>query len=75
VTLTAVPNFETATLECQYRFIASNGMPPREDRIELVFAASGGDTLQISHRGGQAFATADALSEYLLRPVFTGRPR
>jgi hypothetical protein len=30
----------------------------------------------MKHLGtGQVFATADALSEFLLGPVFTGRPR
>ena len=28
-----------------------------------------------TERAGRVFATADALSEYLLVPVFTGRPR
>jgi hypothetical protein len=41
-----------------------------------VFADEGVATLQIRHHGtGQLFATADALSEFLLVPVFTGRPR
>jgi hypothetical protein len=58
----------------------TNGLPPREDRLELVFAGNGendgGETLQLKHHGtGQVFASADAISEYLLVPVFTGRPR
>ena len=41
-----------------------------------MFTGDAGDTLQIKHHGtGQVFATADALSEYLLAPVLTGRPR
>ena len=76
VTLTAAPHLETAAMDCHYRFTSSNGLPPREDRVELVFAADGAETLQIkTQRTGQVFASADALSEYLLSPVFTGRPR
>ena len=58
-------------------------MPAREDRVEFFFSgaagaagAGGEDTLLIKHAGtGQLFTNADALSEYLLVPVFTGRPR
>jgi hypothetical protein len=76
VFLTVTPNLEAAALACHYRFTLANGLPPREDRIDLVLAGDGGDLLQIKHHGtGQVFATADALSEFLLVPVFTGRPR
>ena len=76
VTLTAAPHLETAVMDCHYRFMSTNGLPPREDRLELVFAADGAETLQIkTQRTGHVFASADALSEYLLGPVFTGRPR
>ena len=76
VTLTAAPHLETAAMDCHYRFTSTNGLPPREDHLELVFAADGAETLQIkTQRTGQVFASADALSEYLLGPVFTGRPR
>jgi len=75
-TLTAVPNLAMAAMDCHYRFTATNGLPPREDRVELVFAADGTEALQIRTQGsGLSFANADALSEYLLGPVFTGRPR
>ncbi len=63
------------TLGVQIRS-AEVGLPPREDRIEVAFAGDGSDTLQMRHQGtGQVFATADALSEFLLVPVLTGRPR
>ena len=76
VSLTVAPRLEAATMGCHYRFTLTNGMPPREDRFELVFAGDGGEPLQMKHHGtGQLFATADALSEFLLVPVFTGRPR
>lgn len=76
VSLTVAPHLDAAAMRCHYRFTPTNGMPPREDRVELVFAGDGGETLQIKHHGtGQVFATADALSEFLLVPVFTGRPR
>ena len=75
-TLTAVPNLALAAMDCHYRFTSPNGLPPREDRVELVFAADGTEALQIKTQGsGLTFASADALSEYLLGPVFTGRPR
>ena len=43
----------------------------------LMFAedASTGVVQLKDHGTGQVFATADALSEFLLVPVFTGRPR
>lgn len=76
VSLTVAPHLEAAAIGCHYRFTQTNGLPPREDRVELVFAGDGGETLQIKHLGmGKVFATADALSEFLLVPVFTGRPR
>jgi hypothetical protein len=41
-----------------------------------MFAGDGREILQMKHQGtGQVFATADALSEFLLVPVLTGRPR
>jgi hypothetical protein len=74
VSLAVAPNLEAATMVCHYRFTPSNGLPPREERIEMTF--DGGETLQITHRGtGQVFASGDALSEFLLTPVLTGRPR
>ena len=79
VTLTAAPHLERAVLDCHYRFTSTSGLPPREDRLELVFApdgVAGAETLRIkTQRTGQVFASVDALSEYLLGPVFTGRPR
>ena len=76
VSLTVTPNLDAAVTVCHYRFTITDGMPPREDRIEVLFAGDGTETLQMKHRGtGQVFATADALSEFLLVPVLTGRPR
>ncbi len=79
VLLTAEPHLDRASMDCHYRFTSTSGLPPREDRVELMFApdgVAGADTLQIkTQRTGQGFASADALSEYLLGPVFTGRPR
>lgn len=74
--LSVAPNLDAASVHCHYRFTPTNGLPPREDRLELTFTGQDGDTLQIKHLGtGQVFATAGALSEYLLTPVLTGRPR
>ena len=76
VSLTVTPNLEAAAMVCHYRFTLTNGLPPREDRIDVMFAGDGSETLQMKHHGtGQVFTTADALSEFLLTPVLTGRPR
>jgi hypothetical protein len=76
VSLTVSPQLEAATVGCHYRFTPTNGLPPREHRFDLVFAPAEGETMLMKHHGtGQVFATADALSEFLLVPVFTGRPR
>jgi hypothetical protein len=41
-----------------------------------MFVGVGTETLQMKHHGtGQVFATAEGLSEFLLVPVLTGRPR
>jgi len=71
-----VPHLSAGSISCTYRFIPTDGLPPREDRLEFMFSANGGDVLHLKHQGtGQVFTDADALSEYLLVPVFTGRPR
>jgi hypothetical protein len=74
--LNVAPHLQSASVSCRYRFTPTNGLPPREDRVELMFTGNGDDALHIKHQGtGQVFTTADALSEFLLVPVFTGRPR
>jgi hypothetical protein len=76
VTLTISPNLDAHTMACHYRFTLADGLPPREDRFDVMFAGDGGDTLLMTHhRTGQVFSSADKLSEFLLVPVFTGRPR
>jgi hypothetical protein len=76
VALVVTPKLEAASMVCHYRFTLTNGLPPREDRVDVMFAGDGTDTLQMKHHGtGQVFITADSLSEYLLVPVMTGRPR
>jgi hypothetical protein len=76
VSLTVTPNLEAASMICVYRFALANDLPPREDRIHVMFAGDGGETLHMKHQGtGQVFATTDALSEFLLVPVLTGRSR
>jgi len=76
VSLTVTANLETASMVCQYRFTVTNGLPSREDRVDVIFAGDGAETLQMKHLGtGQVFATADVLSEFLLIPVLTGRRR
>jgi hypothetical protein len=64
-----------ASISCEYRFISTNGMPPREDRFDCTFISVADDMLRIKQQStGQVFTNADALSEYLLIPVLTGRP-
>jgi hypothetical protein len=76
VSLTINPNLDAAAVVCHYRFTPTNTLPPREDRIHLIFADDGSETLQMKHHGtGQLFPNADALSEFLLVPVLTGRTR
>jgi hypothetical protein len=74
--LSVAPHLLAASVSCEYRFTPTNGLPPREDRLEFMFTSGADDQLQIKHHGtAQVFTNADALSEYLLVPVFTGRPR
>ena len=76
VSVTVTPNLEAAAMVCHYRFTLAKGFPSREDRVDVIFARDGGETLQMKdHATGRVFATADALSEFLLVPVLTGRPR
>ncbi len=75
-TLTVAPHVEAATVRCLYQFTSTAGMPPREQRVDLVFAGVDGEAPQVRHDAtGQVFSTADALSEFLLVPVLTGRLR
>jgi hypothetical protein len=76
VSLTISPKLDAAVIQCSYRFAVRSDMPPREDRLDVLFVDDATGTLQMKHRGtGQVFATADAFSEFLLVPVLTGRPR
>lgn len=76
VMLTVTVNLESAAMVCHYCFTLADGLPPREDRVDMMFAGDGGETLQLKHHGtARVFASADALSEFVLVPVLTGRPR
>jgi hypothetical protein len=73
--LTVMPNLPRASISCEYQFTLTNGMPPREDRFDFIFTSVADDILHVKQQStGKAFTSADALSEYLLIPVFTGRP-
>jgi hypothetical protein len=75
VSLSVVPRWDAASVSCHYTFTSEGGLPARHDRFDLVFAPSGDDAARFKHDGsGHVFST-DALSEYLLTPVLTGRPR
>jgi len=39
--LTVTPNLDAAAIACHYRFTVTNGLPPREDRIDVIFAGDG----------------------------------
>jgi hypothetical protein len=74
--VTVTPSIDGASIVCHYRFTLTNGLPPREDRVDVGFAGDGAQALQMKLSAtGQVFATADAFSEFLLVPVLTGRPR
>ena len=45
VSLTVTPNLDAAAMVCHYRFTGTNGLPPREDRIDVTFAGDGDETL------------------------------
>jgi len=76
VWLTVTPNLDLATLVCAYGFTTTDGLPPREDRVDVMFVDDGTEALRMKHNGtGKMFACADDLSEFLLVPVLTGRPR
>lgn len=74
--LSIAPQRDAAAVACSYSFTSDNGLPARHDRFELVFVAFGDDGARFRHTtSGLVFATAEALSEDPLTPVFTGRPR
>jgi hypothetical protein len=76
VELTIAPQWTTARVACQYRFAAEPDLPTRENGFVLVFTPAGSDDARFKHHeSGQVFASVHALSEYLLTPLFTGRPR
>ena len=74
--LTVAPRWDLAAVGCRYSFTSDNGLPARHDAFELVLVPYGDDTARFKHDGaGLVFTTAGTLSEYLLTPVLTGRPR
>lgn len=74
--ISVTPRWEAVTVGCSYLFTPDNGLPAREHRFDLVLAPHGDDSAMFKHHStGQLFPTAGALSEYLLSPVFRGRPR
>ena len=77
VALSVTPNLPAESVRCEYRFTPNNDLPSRDDRVDLRVISNGADTnVLVKHPGtGQVFHNADALSEYLLVPVLTGRPR
>lgn len=70
-------SLESGAVVCRYRFTLTNSLPRGEDRIDVLFAGDDGERIQMKHHGtGRVFTTAaESLSERLLVPVLTGRPR
>ena len=74
--LSMTPKPDEGILTCTYLFARPDGLPPREDHVQIVFADTGDEALTMQHYGtGRTFAGCDDLSEFLLVPVLTGRPR
>jgi hypothetical protein len=75
VALNVTPQWTSGMVACRYRYTPEAGLPTREDRFALGFAPLG-DQACFKHQGsGEIFTGLPKLSEYLLTPVFTGRPR
>jgi hypothetical protein len=75
VALNVTPQWTSGTVACRYRFTPGAGVPTREDRFTLGVAPLA-DQACFKHQGsGEVFPGLPALSQYLLTPVFTGRPR
>lgn len=76
VSLTVGLQLDAGAVNCHYSFTSTRGLPPREERFDLMFIGDGDEGLRMKQpHTGQVFESADALSEFLLVPVFTGRPR
>lgn len=76
VQLTVTPQLPAARIRCQYQFTPGPDLPTREDHFLLVFTPAAGVDARFKHQdSGHVFASVQVLSEYLLTPVFTGRPR
>ena len=69
---------EAATMVCRYRFTLANGMPPREDRIDVMFTGDdGGRRSQMKHHGNRPdFSHGRGRCPSCCSfPSLTGRPR
>jgi hypothetical protein len=76
VSLTVTASADSASLMCVYNFTPTTNLPPREDRVHIIFVDDGKETLRMKHHGtGKTFSSCDDVSEFLLTPVLTGRPR
>jgi hypothetical protein len=75
VTLTVEPHWDTASLHASYVFVSQAGkVAPKPIVLELDERSGQGS--HFWHDAGQhTFRSLEQLSEYLLVPVFTGRPR
>jgi hypothetical protein len=75
VVLNVTPRWTSGVVACRYRFTPNADLPVREDRFALGFTPLGDDAGLKHQDSGRVFADLSILSEYLLTPVFTGRPR
>jgi hypothetical protein len=75
VRLTVEPNEDAGTIALSYVFASQSGvLAPKPTTLELSGRAGGWPHFR-DDAGQHAFRTTAQLSEYLLVPVFTGRPR
>jgi hypothetical protein len=75
VRLTVEPNEDTGTIALSYVFASQSGvLAPKPTTLELSGHAGGWPHFR-DDAGQHAFRTIAQLSEYLLVPVFSGRPR
>ena len=75
VRLTVEPNEDNGTITLSYVFASQSGvLAPKPSILELSGQAGGWPHFR-DDAGQHAFRSTAQLSEYLLVPVFTGRPR
>jgi hypothetical protein len=75
VRLTIEPNLDAGTITINYVFASRAGVEAPKPAILELSGQDGGPAHFRDHTAQHAFRTIAQLSEYLLIPVFSGRPR